>query len=237
MGRPLNHRYFGDLNFYTTGKDVGGEAIASVTNPAGTLASLVNGTYAIPPASIGAPDIAGGVKPVLNVVVTGATAYTVVVVSGGAGYTSAPTITFAGSVAGGSGSATPVATLSTALTNSITVTAYIPASGTAGYISGAGGSSAVANADIVRQTGTRSYVVETSQGVGRCTLKATAASAAGEMNIIATDSASGTYYVTKLTNRKAYITRGTGTQFATGDVVAWTLGSAVLNTSVSITNA
>jgi hypothetical protein len=239
MGRPLNHRYFGDLNFYTTGKDVGGEAIASVASVTGLsgMTYLTGGPYTIAASDIGAPDIAGGVKPVLSFQPTSATAGTVTVVSGGAGYTSAPTITVRGSLASGSGTATPTATLTTTLTNSITVTAYIPASGTAGYISGTGGSSAVSNADIVRQVGTRSYVVETSQGVGRCTLKATAASAAGEMNIIATDSASGTYYVTKLTNRKAYITRGTGTEFATGAVVAWTLGSAVLNTSVSITNA
>ena len=115
MGRPLNKKYFGNTN--TAG--VGGEGVTSVTAPAGTLASLVNGTYAIPAASITAPQIAGGTKPTLNVVVTGTTTYTVAVVTAGTGYTTAPTITFNGSVAGGSGSATPVATLTTTVGDAI----------------------------------------------------------------------------------------------------------------------
>lgn len=239
MGRPLNHRYFGDLNFYITGKDVGGENVASVA-VSGTFGGKTPGTYDIPASVISAPQIAGGVKPTLTLTYLTASTATVAVVTGGAGYTSAPTITGAALQAlGGAGTGTIVltATLGTAQTNSLTVSAYIPASGSPGYISGTGGAATRSNSDIVRQVGTRSYVVETSDGVGRCTLKSSAATAAGEMNIIATDSASGTYYVTKLTNRKAWITRGTGTEFATGDVVAWTLGSAVLNTSVSITNA
>lgn len=238
MGRPINKKYFGDANYSVTGKDVGGENVVSVANATGlsgmTFAS--GGPYTILAADITAPQIAGGSKPVLSFQPTSATAGTITVVSGGAGYTSAPTVTVRGSLAGGTGTATPLATLNTTLTNAITCTAYIPVASTEGYISGAGGSSAVANSDIVRQVGTRKFVVESSQGVGRCTLKATAANAAGEMNIIATDSASGTYFVTKLTNRKAYITRGTGTEFVTGAVVQWTLGSAVLNTSVSLTN-
>ena len=243
MGRPLNHRYFGDLNIYATGTEVGGEGIASVTAPAGTLASLVNGTYTIPPASIGAPSIAGGVKATLAVVVTGTTTYTVTVLTAGAGYTSAPTITFNGSIAGGSGSATPVATLTSgaaARDNTISVTAWIPAAGAAGYISGTGGTASTANGDIFRQVGTRSYVVQTSEGVGRCTLVTATPAAGGQMIITASDSTgTGNYYVTKLTNRKAYLTRqssGSGWEFATGAVVPWTFGTATLNTTVKIDN-
>jgi len=114
MGRPLNKKYFANTNYQDFGTaNVGGESVASVTAPAGTLADLETGTFTIPAASITAPDITGGAKPVLQVVVTGATTYTVSVVSAGSGYTSAPTITFNGSITGGSasGSSTPVATL------------------------------------------------------------------------------------------------------------------------------
>jgi hypothetical protein len=51
----------------------------------------------------------------------------------------------------------------------ITVTAYIPASGEAGYISGTGGSSAVSST-INRQVGSNKYVVTNAQGVGRIVL-------------------------------------------------------------------
>lgn len=237
MGRPLNHRYFGDLNFDITGKDVGGENVVSVA-VTGTFGGKTPATYDIPASVISAPQIAGGAKPTLTLTYLTASTATVAVVTGGSGYTSAPTITGAALQAlGGAGTGTIIltATLNTALTNAITCTAYIPLTGTAGNISG-NGTGAQTNSDIVRQVATRSFVVQSSDGVGRCTLKATAASAAGEMNIIATDSATGTYYVTKLTNRKAWITRGTGTEFATGDIVAWTFGTAVLNTSVKITN-
>jgi hypothetical protein len=242
MGRPLNHKYFGDLNIYASGVDLGGEGIASVASVTGLSGMSAGGPYTILAADIGAPDIAGGVRPVLTFTATGATAGTVTVVSAGAGYTSAPTVTVRGSLAGGSGTATPTVTLTSgaaARDNAILCTAYIPVSGAAGYISGSGGAGARTNSDIVRQVGSRSYVVQSSDGIGRCTLKATAASAAGEMNIIATDSGSNTYFVTKLTNRKAYLTRGTLSstwQFATGDIAAWTLGSAVANTTVTITN-
>ena len=57
------------------------------------------------------------------------------------------------------------------------------------------------------------------------------------MAINATDSAGGTYWVTKITNRRCRVTRNSGTQFADGSTVNWTFGSAVLNTSVKIDNA
>lgn len=98
-----------------------------------------------------------------------------------------------------------------------------------------GGTSKVA--DIIKQSGARRFKVKTSDGTAICTLKGSAVTAVGEMTITATDSAGGTYYVTKLSGRKATLTRGTGTQFATGAAVQWTFGSAVQNVSVSISNA
>jgi len=211
MGRPLAKRFFGSTN--TNG--VGGEGIASVTAPAGTLATLVNGTYAIPAASITAPQIAGGAKPTLNVVVTGTTTYTVTVVTAGSGYTSAPTITFNGSVAGGSGSATPVATLTATVGDAIVCQGIT-----------AGSTNRTAGNDIIKQVSSRRYQIQTQDGTLVCTLKASAPSAVGEMAIVATDASSGTYYVTKLTKNNATLTRGTGTVYTDGASVPWTLGTA-----------
>ena len=211
MGRPLAKKYFGNTN----PQGVGGEGIASATAPAGTLASLVNGTYAIPAASITAPQIQGGSKPSLSVVVTGTTTYTVTVVSAGSGYTTAPTITFNGSVAGGSGSATPVATLTTTRTDAIVCQGIT-----------SGSTNRTSGNDILKQVSTRRYKIQTQDGTAICTLKASAPSAAGEMAIVATDASSNTYYVTKLTKNKATLKRGTGTIYADNTAVPWTLGTA-----------
>jgi len=237
MGRPLNKKFFANTNLQDFGTaNTGGESIASVTAPAGTLATLVNGTYTIPAGSIGAPNITGGAKPVLTVTVTGATAYTVTVVSAGSGYTSAPTITFAGSVAGGTGSATPVATLTSSATarqNGIVCEAQI------------GAGAEVTTGDIIKQVNGRSYKVQTSGGTGICKLVTTEAKDDGQMSIKATDSAGNTYFVAKLTARKAVLvpaanvhggTTTIGSQFVSGTTARWTFGAAVLNTTVTIEN-
>ena len=239
MGRPLNKKFFANTNLQDFGTaNVGGESVASVTAPAGTLTTLVNGTYTIPAGSIGAPQIAGGAKPVLTVTVTGATAYTVTVVSAGSGYTSAPTITFAGSVAGGGGSATPVATLTsgTALRqNGIKCEVQV------------GAGSELTTGDILKQVNGRSYRVTTTDSTTTtvCKLVTTEAKDANQMSIKATDSAGGTYFVAKLTSRKAVLvpaanvhggTSNTGTQFVSGTAAKWTFGSAVVDTTVTIEN-
>jgi len=230
MGRPLNKKYFANTNYQDFGTaNVGGESVASVTAPAGDLADLETGTFTIPAGSISAPQITGGAKPVLQVVVTGATAYTVTVVSAGSGYTSAPTITFNGSITGGSasGSSTPVATLTSSTSarqNGIKCEAQI------------GAGSEVTTGDIIKQAGSKRYKVQTSDGTAVCKLVTTANLGANEMSITATDSAGGTYFVQKLTARKVVLVAGTGTQFATGTTAKWTFGSAVLNSAVSIEN-
>ena len=230
MGRPLNKKYFANTNYTKFGTaGVGGESVASVTAPAGTLADLETGTFTIPAGSISAPQITGGAKPVLAVVVTGATAYTVTVVSAGSGYTSAPTITFDGSITGGtaSGSATPVATLTTGATarqNGIQCEAQI------------GAGSEVTTGDIIKQSSARRYKVQTSDGVAVCKLVTTADLGANEMSITATDSAAGTYFVKKLTAHKAVLIPIDGVQFVSGTTAMWTFGSAVLNTTVTIAN-
>ena len=230
MGRPLNKKYFANTNYQDFGTaGVGGESVASVAADAGTLADLEVGTFTIPAASITAPQITGGAKPVLQVVVTGPTAYTVTVVSAGSGYTSAPTITFDGDITGGtaSGTSTPVATLTTgaaARQNGIKCEAQI------------GAGSEVTTGDIIKQSSARRYKVQTSDGIAVCKLVTTAALGANEMSIIATDSAAGTYFVQKLTSRKAVLVPIDGTQFASGVTAKWTFGSAVVGTTVTIAN-
>jgi hypothetical protein len=346
MGRPINHRFFGDNNIFASGLDLGGEGIASITlTGTNNSTSYTAGATQV---SIAAPAVAGGrtataalvvgpvgaltsgttfttvtgtkvagnvtalVVPVKSTSGTGTgatfaitttggagsyTSPTITVVTGGTGYATTNTVTIDGALLGGATTtndltftlatfvaaagtitsititdagagydAVPTVTLSTgspgtlttlavltagaaARDNAILCSSYIPASTSAGFISGSSGAGLRAKSDIVRQVGARSYVVQNSDGIGRCTIKGSlvngvftgaAASAAGEMHIIANDSTgTGTYYVTKLTSRKAYLTQATGSghEFASGSVVQWTLGSAVLNTSVSITNA
>jgi len=97
-------------------------------------------------------------------------------------------------------------------------------------------------ADIIKQRGTKRFKVKTNSGTAICELKSSALSASastdtGKMTIGATDSAGGTYFVTKIGARRCTLTRGTGTQFATDSSIPWTFGSAVLNQSVKIDNA
>lgn len=220
MGRPLSKKFFGESN----PDDVGGEGIASATAPAGTLGSLVNGTYSIPAASITAPQITGGTKPTLSVVVTGATAYTVTVVTAGSGYTTAPTITFAGTVAGGSGSATPVATLTSGASARTNVIA--PQAITVGSTNRTSGN------DIMKQVGSKRFKVRSQDGTAVCKLVPRTPAAAGEMAIAATDSQSNTYWVKKLNKNKVQLIRnslvGATWDIADGDTAKWTItGSAV----------
>lgn len=99
--------------------------------------------------------------------------------------------------------------------------------------------------DIVKQTNDRRYKVTTSDGTGICQLTTTTADEAGEMNIVAIDSDDGTYYVQKLTSRKAVLvpaavsrlSSSAGAQFASGTSVPWTFGTAEVDYSVKIENA
>jgi len=87
---------------------------------------------------------------------------------------------------------------------------------------------------ILKQVSTNRYKVTNGTVTEIVRLVPNAPTVDGTAAITATDSASGTYFVTKLTANKALITAGTGTQFTTGTAVQWTTGPAVLNTSVQI---
>jgi hypothetical protein len=146
----------------------------------------------------------------------------------GSGYTNAAdaAITFSG----GTGAATAVLGTDSGIIgttgnqeNSITMIGFLT------------GGSAV-QVDILRQVSTNRYKVTDGTRTGIVQLQSSLANAAGECSIVATDAAGDTYYVTKLTARRATLTQGTGTVFTTGRSVPWTLGTAT-STVAKITNA
>jgi hypothetical protein len=180
---------------------------------------------------------------------------------GGVATTNDLTITLGGSVAaagtitgititeGGSGYTTvPAVTLSTGTQGTLTVTAALAADtgavGSATYEENAilmtayltGGSALPV--DIIRQVSTRRYKVTDGTLTGVVELTSTLADAAGECSIAATDSAGGQYFVTKLTGRKATLTRagGSGWLYATGEAAPWSF-DAPATIYVQIANA
>lgn len=92
-------------------------------------------------------------------------------------------------------------------------------------------------ADIIKQRSTTRFKVTTADGTAICKLKSSAVSAAGEMTITATDSAGGTYFVTKIGAHKCTVIQGTGSQFDDGSSVPWTFDSATQDYNVKIQNA
>ena len=239
MGRPLNKKYFANTNYQDFGTaGVGGESVASVA-VTGTFAGKTLGTYDIPASVISAPQITGGAKPTLTLTMLTEDTASVAVVTPGSGYTSTVTISGAALQAlGGAGTGTVVltATMTTgaaARQNGLKCEAQI------------GAGSEVTTGDVIKQVAGRSYKVQTSDGVAVCKLVTTEAKDANQMSIKATDSDGNTYFVAKLTSRKAVLvpaanvhggTTTIGSQFASGTSTKWTFGSAVVNTTVTIDN-
>ena len=148
------------------------------------------------------------------------------VTTAGSGYVAVPTIT-----ENPDGGATYTATLSAVTANAISAMANVTGLGAKA-------------GSIVKQEASRRYLVTTGDGTGQCALVAHSPDAAGQMTMTAKDSAGGTYYVTKLTARRAVIVKGDrdGVQFTTGTdgiSVPWvfTPNTAVLNESVEIVSA
>lgn len=112
-------------------------------------------------------------------------------------------------------------------TGTIACTAYIST-----------GSSAVKSA-IIKQEGSHRYFVENDQGHGTCLLATTSTLTAGQMTIIANDTNGSTYYVKKLTSRKAVIYRKTvngSFLFNNEAVVGWTTGAPSTGIVQIVTN-
>jgi len=153
-------------------------------------------------------------------------AKSVVITEEGSGYTAAPTI--AGYTnQGGVTVATVVLTTdsgdvgsSTNQENAIIMTAFLT-----------GGSALTV--DIIRQVSGRRYRVTDGSrtGVVKLVAKANVDLLAGECNIIATDAATNTYYVTKLTNHKATLVRNDGTVYTDSAATQWTFGTATATTA------
>jgi hypothetical protein len=64
-------------------------------------------------------------------------------------------------------------------------------------------------ADIIKQTGTNTYLMETTEGIALCTLGTTETPVFGGAYLLATDANGSTYYVTKLTSRLAVLVHNT----------------------------
>ena len=240
MGRPLNKKFFANTNLRLFGTaNVGGESVASVA-VTGTFSGKTPGTYDIAAASISAPQVTGGAKPLLTLTYTSATAAVVTVVTAGSGYTSTPTIS-GGTLQtlGGAGTGTIV------LTATVTSGAALRQNGLRCEAQIGAGGSEVTTGDVIKQVNSRTYKVQTSDGVAVCKLVTTEAKDANQMSIKATDSAGNTYFVAKLTSRKAVLVPAAnvhggvttiGSQFASGTTAKWTFGTAVVNTTVTIDN-
>jgi hypothetical protein len=199
---------------YVATVDTGGEVLT--VNFTGTGAS--RGSFEALPSGAQATVTNGEGDDACTLTIT-FRAKEVVITNAGSGYTDATdaAATFTQSVTG-----TTVLTS----TNEKAIVAYA-------FVTG--GSNKIG--DIVKQVSSRRYKVETADGTMVCSLVTDGvANAAGEMTITATDSAAGTYYVKKLTSRKAVLIPIDGTEFESGTSVRWTFGAAVLNTSVTIAN-
>lgn len=211
MGRPIKKKFFANTNVAITGEGVGGESVATIAkNNTGTLyttSTTISLTFT-------APQIAGGQTATGNVTTNAlGNVATVTLTDGGSGYTSTPTATVTGGTTG------TVATFTYTMTsnrqNGLNASAYIT-----------GGSQRIA--DIVKQESSHRYLVRTADGLGQCKLVAASTLAAGQMNLVATDTNGSTYYVTKLTARRAVITQSTASGsfvFANNASVGWNITS------------
>lgn len=224
MGRPIKEKFFGNTNTPYSNQAVGGttglggEGVASITLSTSSL-TVSTGTVTV---LFSAPQLPGGVTAAGTPVKTGNTVTSVTIDTAGTGYTSAPTVVFAATV-GSTG--TGVAVLTTTQYNAIKGLAFVP-----------GGSAKLF--DIKKQEGSKRYLVNTADGRAICKLVATPTIASGEMNIIASDTNGSTYFVKKLTARRAVLVQSTASTaflFLDGSAAGWTLNAASLGV-VSIAN-
>ncbi len=232
MGRPLNKKFFGNTNLGAAGAGdnfIGGEGISAivVTNTA-TNAGYSTTTNVTWVAS--SPELPTGVPASGSAVVAfnggQGRIQSLSITNAGSGYTSTGTITVTYTPARVGGSAATLHfTLASTQQNAIKPTAFI-STGSSGVVG-----------DIIKQESTKKYLVKTAQGIGQCKLSTTTL-VAGSMWILAEDVNGSTYYVTKLTAHKAYLTRKAmvgSYEYATGAVAKWNLATASAG-NVKITN-
>ncbi len=225
MGRPIKEKFFGNASSPYTNYAVGGATglggegfnTIIVTNTASnglyTTSTTVTWVASTPQLVSGTPasgtaNVSGaGRITSLNLLVAGT------------GYTSTSGVTVSFTPATTGTAATVSIALTAAVQNAIAGDAYITT-----------GSSAV-RYDILAQRSSRRYLVRTSQGQGIVKLVGTdtGALSAGEMNILATDANGSTYFVKKLTSRRAVLVQSTASGsflFDSNEAAGWTLGAA-----------
>lgn len=209
MGRPIKSIYFGNRNT----DEVGGEALYTTGgNVALTFTGNLGFGYysANVAATFSAPTVAGGTTAVADTVYLHANGAikSVHVSNAGTGYTAAATLTFTGANIAAPDATTANALPSSTTTNAIAANAWV-----------IGDTVGRTNADVVKQTGGKTYRVATSGGTSKCKLVTTATpAAAGEMTITASFADASTFKVAKLTEKLAYD--------ADGNRYRWTLGTA-----------
>lgn len=296
MGRPINKKFFANLNApyddaQTGGPTgIGGEGLAGIVL-SNTGTNYTEGTTV----TFGAPQLPGGTTATGSLTLNAFGNVTALTIdTAGTGYTSTVTFTvttassvsvaatgtsattsifvedidgiFVGMVANGTGIATGAkvetvsqtgeVVLSDANTDDVDTTVVFndAGSGLAGIVSGLtssrqngitvyayvdGGSSAVIG-DIMKQTASRQYLVKTAQGQSECVLATTSTLVAGQMYMTAVDVTGASYFVDKLTARKArlyrYAENGGTFEFANGDVARWSLSAATTGT-VQVSNS
>ena len=228
MGRPIQKKFFGNINspYQNQGvggtSGVGGEGVSTIVrNNTGTnysTSTTISLTFT-------APQIPGG-SAATGRVTTNAfgNVAAVTLLTSGSGYTSTPSATVNGGTTGTT--ATFVVTLTSTRQNAIAGNAFIT------------GGSAQAF-DIVKQEASKRYLVKTANGLGQCRLITTSTLAAKQMTIIATDVNGSTYFVEKLTARRAvlikYINAAGGFEYGQRATPKWSLSAATTGT-VSIAN-
>jgi hypothetical protein len=91
------------------------------------------------------------------------------------------------------------------------------------------------DAHIVNQKGAKRFTVATTGQPNQvCKLVASIPNATGEVSIKVRDSATQTYFVSKISGRTCTLVADTGTQFSDGQKVPWNRTGAVANESVVI---
>lgn len=101
-----------------------------------------------------------------------------------------------------------------------------------GFVTGGSANTGYASA----QKGDTTFKITTSDGTEDLALTAVASGSltAGQCQLTATDSAGGTYYVSKITSRYVTLVPNDGTQWTSGQRALWVASGPVLDTSVSI---
>jgi len=148
----------------------------------------------------------------------------IAVTTAGSGYNSAPTLTWA--TLGGTSPSLNVPTLTTTFSGDSSQQFPVgPSLVGFAYVAGSGSAQEY---DIIKQESSHRYLVKTGatgQYIGQCKLVAVATGslAAGQMNLTASDAGGGTYYITKLTARRAVVTQyGSGPwTYTTGQTAPW----------------